>query len=26
VMEEARLDGESQYRAISSFVGRSVRA
>jgi len=25
VMEEARLDGESQYRAICSYVGRSVR-
>jgi len=26
VMEEARLDGESQYRAICSYVGRSVPA
>ena len=26
VLAEAGLDGESQYRAINSYVGRSVRA
>jgi transketolase len=26
VLEEAGLDGESQYRAVSSFVGRAARA
>jgi len=25
VLEQAQLDGESQYRAVSSFVGRAAR-